>query len=510
MLSFLKNLHKKNRAGDTVVEVMISMTVLAVVIAAAYSLSTRSFQSSLNSQYRDQAISYSQQQLELIKEADNNTPATINSYLPPPAGSGPASGTSFCIDPVTKAFNTVSSTNCLVNNQQYTISDTYDSSTKTFKIVTSWTSADNHAQQSIVYYKANDSFTDAVDSCPIVSDTCGPIGTPTPSIVMSTNQSTVNLNGRPQIRWTLTNIRPGSCSANGPGGFTGVNVEANPPHYNTQPLTTPGANVFTINCLNNAGNPVTGSVTVTVNGPPTFNNFSVSSTSIGYYDYVTVSWDSPNAANCTANGPWSTGPGNPNSGNRNSDRLRTASDFSVTCTNSIGSTTSSTIHVNVGPSGVTGYYYNGPDFNAGPNWQGVDPNIDFGSSSPGSAEDAFLTNLRARTGSGYPASCVSVRWYAIFWIDNAGPWTFTAQVDDGMRLYIDNVLAIDNWVQLSEHSVSSSPINLAAGWHDIRYDYKNQNGAGCGSDDSFAVARLLWAGPGVPQQIVPSDHLRPN
>ncbi|HET7528957.1 MAG TPA: hypothetical protein VFJ84_01860, partial [Candidatus Saccharimonadales bacterium] len=44
--------------GDTIVEVMISMTVLAVVVAAAYAISTRSFQSGLNTQYRDQAVNY--------------------------------------------------------------------------------------------------------------------------------------------------------------------------------------------------------------------------------------------------------------------------------------------------------------------------------------------------------------------------------------------------------------------------------------------------------------------
>src|SRR4051812_17239693 len=95
-LSKIIRAFKQSNQGDTIVEVMISMAVLAIVLVATYSFSNRAFQSGLNSQYRDQAVSYAQQQLELLREADNNTPQNIDDYLKAPYN------TSFCINPSTK------------------------------------------------------------------------------------------------------------------------------------------------------------------------------------------------------------------------------------------------------------------------------------------------------------------------------------------------------------------------------------------------------------------------
>ena len=255
----MKRWTKNNTRGDTIVEVMISMTVLAVVIAAAYAISTRSFQSSLNSQYRDQAVSLAQQQLELIKEADNS-PSAIATYTASP-------GQQFCINASSKARQTANSGNCLINSQ-YTVAVTYDSSSKAFTVTASWDSSDNRTQQTTVYYRPNDSFSGSPPAtCVTVSASCTSTQTNVPGVAVSATQATVNVGSTDTISWGTTNIKTGSCTASGPGGFGGVDANANPGTFTTSALNTVGSNVFTIACTDNANNPVSNSTTVNVVAP---------------------------------------------------------------------------------------------------------------------------------------------------------------------------------------------------------------------------------------------------
>jgi Tfp pilus assembly protein PilV len=270
---FLPSNLKALKQGDTVVEVMISMTVLAVVVGSAYAISTRSFQIGLNSQYRDQAVRYSQQQVEILKEADNNSPSTIGTYTTFHPGS------QFCIDPSTEAPQLVSSGNCLMNSA-YTVSDTYDTTAKSFEVITSWDDAANHAQQSIVFYKPSDSFNGAVAACPTASSTCVPLGTTPPRVTVSASPGTVQVGNTTTINWTNTNVKASSCHANGPGGFSSVNANNSPGTYTTSALTTAGTSTFSVTCADNAGGPVAGSATVTVNGvPPSLRNVHAQKTS---------------------------------------------------------------------------------------------------------------------------------------------------------------------------------------------------------------------------------------
>jgi Tfp pilus assembly protein PilV len=243
--------------GDTVVEVMISMTVLAVVVGAAYAVSTRSFQIGLNSQYRDQAVSFSQQQLEILKEADNNNPSTISTYTASP-------GTPFCINPSNETIQSVTSGNCLMSSY-YTVIDTYDSGAKNFKVVTSWDDAASHTQQSIIFYKTNDSFSGAVvPTCAAASPTCVPLGTGVPQITMSASPSSVHTGSTTTISWTNFNVKASTCHATGPGGFSSVNANTSPGTYTTSALTPAGTKTFSVHCTDNVGNNVAGSTTVTV------------------------------------------------------------------------------------------------------------------------------------------------------------------------------------------------------------------------------------------------------
>ncbi len=147
------------RRGDTIVEVMISTAVLAVILATAYTTSTHSLQNGLNAKYRDQALTYARQQLELIKSADNHQPSTADAYkLNRP----------FCINPSNAQVQEVNNTAkvCTLpigetspdKQSGYSVVDNYSLTSKTFNITVQWLSANNVLNQTTLYYKPQDSF----------------------------------------------------------------------------------------------------------------------------------------------------------------------------------------------------------------------------------------------------------------------------------------------------------------------------------------------------------------
>jgi Tfp pilus assembly protein PilV len=152
-------LAKRNSAGDTIVEVLISMAVLAVVLSTAYATTTRSFHAGLNSQYRDQAGLVAQQQLELLKSADISTNPTIDTYKVPDHD--------FCINPTNMARVDLSSSNptCTTpvgapasSESQYLLADSYDGGKRIFTITTQWPGENNGFHKVVLYYKASDSY----------------------------------------------------------------------------------------------------------------------------------------------------------------------------------------------------------------------------------------------------------------------------------------------------------------------------------------------------------------
>jgi LysM repeat protein len=80
------------------------------------------------------------------------------------------------------------------------------------------------------------------------------------------------------------------------------------------------------------------------------------------------------------------------------------------------------------------------------------------------------------------ADCFSVRWTRNIWL-SAGTWRFTAATDDGVRLYVDNALVIDQW-----HEQPATPhtaeVQLGTGNHAIRMEYYELTG--------LASAHLDW------------------
>lgn len=83
---------------------------------------------------------------------------------------------------------------------------------------------------------------------------------------------------------------------------------------------------------------------------------------------------------------------------------------------------------------------------------------------------------------GIPTDNFSVRWTRTLRLD-AGRYRFVTETDDGVRLYIDNRLLLNQWYRMSptQHYVE---IDLDSGVHTVRMEYFDATG--------IALARLWW------------------
>ena len=97
------------------------------------------------------------------------------------------------------------------------------------------------------------------------------------------------------------------------------------------------------------------------------------------------------------------------------------------------------------------------------------------------------SDLNHDWGQGYPpgvnADNFSARWRRTVHFSNTGTYRFTATADDGMRIWVDDVLILDAW---SPHNRATFEVDrhLTAGDHRIRVHYYEATGN--------AVARLQW------------------
>jgi len=135
--------------------------------------------------------------------------------------------------------------------------------------------------------------------------------------------------------------------------------------------------------------------------------------------------------------------------------------------------------------GLRGEYYNNSDFTSLALLR-TDPTIDFewarGSPDPAIGADTF-----------------SVRWTGQVRPIYSETYTFYTVSDDGVRLYVDGELLIDNWT-LHGATEDSGTIELVAGQLvDIEMELYENAG--------YAVGRLLWSSPTQAKEIVPTSQL---
>ena len=98
----------------------------------------------------------------------------------------------------------------------------------------------------------------------------------------------------------------------------------------------------------------------------------------------------------------------------------------------------------------------------------------------------------------YAADYVSARWYGKIEIPVIETIMFTLDADDGVRLYLNNNLLINNWEQ-GPGEVSAQFVNTAKGLYDIMIEYIELQGS--------ARIKLYWSSLSIAKEIIPSRYL---
>jgi hypothetical protein len=121
------------------------------------------------------------------------------------------------------------------------------------------------------------------------------------------------------------------------------------------------------------------------------------------------------------------------------------------------------------PAGWRGEYYANPDLQGSPIVVRQDPTIGFD----------WVFDAPA---PGLPVDKFSVRWSTVASFEE-GLYDFHAMMDDGMRVYLDDALLIDEWRDEASREVTASR-HMSAGPHALRVEYYDrQHGA---------VANFWW------------------
>ena len=142
---------------------------------------------------------------------------------------------------------------------------------------------------------------------------------------------------------------------------------------------------------------------------------------------------------------------------------------------------------NTGVSGgLRGTYYDTIDF-TGPALSRLDPAVNFhwaaGSPDPAIGSDTF-----------------SARWTGEIQPRYGETYTFYTTSDDGIRLWVNGVLVIDNWTDHA-NTVDTGTITLAANqWYSIVLEMYENTG--------IATAKLEWSSASQSREVVPPTRLR--
>ncbi len=117
------------------------------------------------------------------------------------------------------------------------------------------------------------------------------------------------------------------------------------------------------------------------------------------------------------------------------------------------------------------------------------------------------TNINFNWGAGSPDPNISTDTFTVRWTGTVQPqfnetYTFSTTTEDGARLWVNNQLLVDKWVDQGPTTWSGSIALKAQQKYNIRMDYYN--------DIGNAQAMLAWSSPSTPQAIIPESQLSPT
>ena len=140
-------------------------------------------------------------------------------------------------------------------------------------------------------------------------------------------------------------------------------------------------------------------------------------------------------------------------------------------------------------TGLKGAYFQGlQDPSGTPTATEIDPTINFSWNGASPIAGVDGTNFAAE-------------WTGQIQAKTTGAYTLSTISDDGVRVYIDGNLVIDNYTYHGA-TTDTATVNFVAGdKHTI--DIKFFQGSG------GAVMQLYWSAPGLPTEIVPKTQLYP-
>ncbi|HEV8605307.1 MAG TPA: PA14 domain-containing protein [Tepidisphaeraceae bacterium] len=152
-------------------------------------------------------------------------------------------------------------------------------------------------------------------------------------------------------------------------------------------------------------------------------------------------------------------------------------------------------------TGISATYYDNIDF-TGPSVSRVDPTIDFDWEVCCNRETDPTLPLNGSPDPSILPETFSSRYIGDVQAVFTQPYTFYTTSDDGVRLWINDVLVIDKWILQGATEWASQPVNLVAGQkYHVRLDFFENFGA--------ASTFLRWSSPSTPKEIVPTTQLHP-
>jgi chitodextrinase len=139
--------------------------------------------------------------------------------------------------------------------------------------------------------------------------------------------------------------------------------------------------------------------------------------------------------------------------------------------------------------GVWAEYYANKDLGGTPVVSQQENNINYNW-----GKNAPLTNV--------PADNYSVAWSGRIVAPSTGTYKLYTNADDGVRLYIDDTLVIDDWTTHSKKENSATVSFTAGKKYNFRLEYFEKNGS--------SNVSLSWSGPGLAKQVIPASSLQPQ
>jgi hypothetical protein len=146
--------------------------------------------------------------------------------------------------------------------------------------------------------------------------------------------------------------------------------------------------------------------------------------------------------------------------------------------------------------GVKGEYFNNQNLSGVPVLTRIDPSIDFNWGDP-----ATTATDPGSPGASIPIDHFSARWTADLEVAVADDYVFITTSDDGARLWLNDNLIVDAWVDQGATDHASEPQKLDPGIYSLRMEYYENTGG--------AMAQLSWQTPFVARQIIPAGPLQP-